>query len=189
MLTLIGYRATGKTTLAKLLAEKLGWDWADADVEIELAAGKSIARIFAEEGEPAFRNLEARVIADLCRRERLVLAAGGGAPLREENRLAMRAAGKVVWLTARPETIHARMSGDTTTAQRRPSLTDRAPLAEIIHVLAAREPIYRDAADFVLDTEGRNTEELTKEILHFLDCKSKNANCKLQNEQKKSRKT
>ena len=59
ILTLIGYRATGKTTLARLLAERLGWDWIDADVEIERRAGKSIARIFAEEGEPAFRDLEA----------------------------------------------------------------------------------------------------------------------------------
>ena len=80
ILTLIGYRATGKTTLAGLLAERLGWDWIDADVEIERRAGKSIACIFAEDGEPAFRDLEAQVIADLCRRDRLVLAAGGGAP-------------------------------------------------------------------------------------------------------------
>ena len=98
LLTLIGYRATGKTTLARLLAERLGWDWIDADVEIERRAGKSIARIFAEQGEPAFRDLEAQVIADLCRRDRLVLAAGGGAPLRPESRRAMREAGKVVWL-------------------------------------------------------------------------------------------
>ena len=90
ILTLIGYRATGKTTLARLLAERLGWDWIDADAEIERRAGKAIARIFAEEGEPAFRDLEAQAIADLCRRDRLVLAAGGGAPLRPESRRAMR---------------------------------------------------------------------------------------------------
>ena len=129
ILTLIGYRATGKTTLARLLAERLGWDWIDADVEIERRAGKSIARIFAEDGEPAFRDLEAQVIADLCRRDRLVLAAGGGAPLRPESRRAMREAGKVVWLTARPETILARMTADATTTARRPNLTDRTPLA------------------------------------------------------------
>ncbi len=79
-LTLIGYRATGKTTLAKLLAERLHWDWIDADAEIERRAGRSIERIFADEGEPAFRDLEAQVIVDLCRRDRLVLAAGGGRP-------------------------------------------------------------------------------------------------------------
>jgi len=94
ILTLIGYRATGKTTLGRLLAQRLGWDWIDADVEIERRADKSIGQIFADDGEPAFRDLEARVIADLCRRDRLVLAAGGGAPLRPESRMAMREAGK-----------------------------------------------------------------------------------------------
>ncbi|MHB8901788.1 MAG: shikimate kinase, partial [Thermoguttaceae bacterium] len=72
-LTLIGYRATGKTTLARLLAERLGWDWIDADVEIERVAGKTIARIFAEDGEPVFRDIEARVIADLTGRSNLVI--------------------------------------------------------------------------------------------------------------------
>src|SRR5208283_10092 len=99
-LVLIGYRATGKTTLARHLAQRLGWDWIDADVEVEQRAGKSIARVFAEDGEPAFRDLEAAVIADLCRKPRLVLAAGGGAPMREESRRSMRQSGHVVWLTA-----------------------------------------------------------------------------------------
>jgi shikimate kinase len=165
ILTLVGYRATGKTTLARFLAERLGWDWIDADVEIEQRADKPIARIFAEDGEPAFRELEARVIADLCLRDRLVLAAGGGAPLRSESRRAMRQAGKVVWLTARPETILARMSADTTTAGRRPNLTDKKPLEEIIALLKAREPVYRQSADWTVDTEGRSPEELAEEIL------------------------
>jgi len=165
LVTLIGYRATGKTTLAKLLAERLGWDWIDADVEIEHRAGKSIAKIFAEEGEPAFRDLEARVIADLCRSEHLVLAAGGGAPLRLESRQAMRQAGQVVWLKARPETIGARMSGDATTASRRPSLTDKNPWDEIVQLLQVREPIYRETAHFAIDTEGKSPTELTVEIL------------------------
>jgi shikimate kinase len=168
-LTLIGYRATGKTTLARLLAERLGWDWIDADVEIEQRAGKSIARIFAEDGEPAFRDLEARVVAELLKRDRLVLAAGGGAPMRPETRRAMREAGKVVWLTARPETIHARMSGDATTAGRRPSLTDRSALDEIVHLLAKREPIYRETADLEVDTENQTPEELAAEILRRLN--------------------
>lgn len=168
ILTLIGYRATGKTTLARLLAERLGWDWIDADVEIEHRAGKSIARIFAEDGEPAFRDLEALVIADLCRRDRLVLAAGGGAPLRPESRLAMRQAGNVVWLTAQPETIWARMSGDATTAGRRPNLTDKSPLDEITQLLRTREPIYQETAHFVVDTEGKTTTELLETIMERL---------------------
>jgi shikimate kinase len=168
LLTLIGYRATGKTTLARLLAARLGWDWIDADVEIERRAGTTIARIFAEQGEPAFRDLEAQVIADLCGRQRLVLAAGGGAPLRPESRQAMRAAGKVVLLTARPQTILARMSGDATTAARRPDLTDKDPLEEIVHLLAARTPIYQETADLTVDTEGKTPEQLTAEIVERL---------------------
>ncbi len=167
-LTLIGYRATGKTTLARLLAERLTWEWVDADVEIEQRAGKPIARIFAEDGEPAFRDIEAQVIADLCQKEELVLAAGGGAPLREASRAAMRAAGKVVWLRAEPETILARMSGDATTAGRRPHLTDRGPLDEIIQLMTRREPIYGEAADFQVDTEGKTPEQLVDEILRQL---------------------
>ena len=167
-LILIGYRATGKTTLARLLSERLGWEWIDADVEIERRAGKSIARIFAEDGEPAFRDLEAQVIADLCRRDRLVLGAGGGAPLREESRRAMRDGGNVVWLVARPETILARMSADATTPGRRPNLTDRDPLEEIVHLLKQREPIYRESAHLVVDTEGKTPERLAGEILKRL---------------------
>ena len=165
ILTLIGYRATGKTTLARLLAERLGWDWIDADVEIERRAGKSIARIFAEQGEPAFRDLEARVIADLCRRDRLVVAAGGGAPLRSESRRAMRKAGRVVWLSARPETILARMSSDATTTTRRPDLTDKNPLEEIIHLLEVRTPIYQKSAHLWVDTDGRTPDEMVEEII------------------------
>ena len=168
LLILIGYRATGKTTLARLLASRLNCEWIDADVEIERRSGKSIAQIFAEDGEPAFRDLEAEVIADLCRRERLVLAAGGGAPLREETRHVMRRNGTVVWLLAEPETILSRMSADATTAGRRPNLTERGPLQEIVELLVAREPIYRESAHFVVDTEGRTPEQLTDEILERL---------------------
>jgi len=164
-LVLIGYRATGKTTLARLLAEQLGWEWIDADVEIERRAGKSIARIFAEDGEPAFRDLEAEVIADLCRRRQLVLAAGGGAPMRPESRRAMRASGKVVWLKALPETILARMSADATTAGRRPDLTDKGGLEEILQLLARREPVYRQSAHLEVDTEGKSPETIAAEIL------------------------
>lgn len=171
-LILIGYRATGKTTLAALLASRLGWDWIDADVVIEQRAGKSISRIFAEDGEPAFRDLEAQVIADLSGRDRLVLATGGGAPMRAESLQAMRRGGKVVWLKARPETILARMSGDQTTAARRPNLTEKGPLDEIMHLLSVREPIYRESADLEVDTESKTLAELADEILDRLDFKA-----------------
>lgn len=167
-LTLIGYRATGKTTIARLLAERLGWEWIDADVEIERRAGKSIARIFAEDGEPAFRDIEVEVTRDLCHKPRLVLAAGGGAPLRAENREAMGAGGTVVWLRALPETIHRRMTGDATTAGRRPDLTAQGGLDEIVELLARRTPIYQQTADFAVDTEGKTPERIAAEILERL---------------------
>lgn len=168
-LVLIGYRATGKTSLARLLAARLGWDWIDVDVEVERRAGKSIARIFAEDGEPAFRDLEAQVTAELLRGERLVLASGGGAPLRPETRRAMRQSARVVWLEARPETIYRRMGGDATTASRRPDLTKQGGMEEICELLARREPIYRQTAHLRVDTEGKDLEQVAGEILDRLD--------------------
>ena len=168
-LVLIGYRATGKTSLARLLAERLGWDWIDADVEVERRAGKSIARIFAEDGEPAFRDLEARVTADLLESDRLVLASGGGAPMRPETRQVMRACARVVWLEALPETIHRRMGGDATTAARRPDLTKQGGMEEIVELLARREPIYRQTAHLQVDTEGKDLQQVAGEILDRLN--------------------
>ncbi|MBN2295957.1 MAG: shikimate kinase [Pirellulales bacterium] len=167
-ITLIGYRATGKTTLARLLSERLGWNWIDADVVIENRAGKTIAEIFAEDGEPVFRDLEADVTLELCMQDNLVLAAGGGAPLRPESRQAMRDSGHVVWLQAKPETVLARMTGDATTAQRRPDLTNKSALEEIVHLMDEREAIYRETAHIEVDTESKTPEQLVDEIFQRL---------------------
>jgi len=167
-LTLIGYRATGKTTLAKLLAAELGCDWADSDEEIERRTGKDIAQLFAAQGEEAFRRLEISVIAELCRRDRLVLAAGGGAPLRAENRQAIRQAGKVVCLTARPETILARMAADPRNRQLRPRLTAKEPAEEIVQLLQFRTPIYRALADVVVATDELDPPTLVRHIIKEL---------------------
>jgi len=167
-IVLIGYRATGKSTVARLLAQRLGWQWVDLDVEIERQAGKSIAQIFAEDGEPVFRDWESRVVSEFCGRSGWVIAAGGGAPLRAENRKVMRANGRVVWLTASPETIHRRMTTDPTTGARRPNLTSQGGIAEIIELLSKREPIYRETADWVVDTEGKSPDAVVQEILDHL---------------------
>ena len=89
-LSLIGYRGVGKTTIAALLAEHLGWPWLDADQELERRAGRTIADIFAADGEEAFRDLETEIAADLSQRTKTVLAWGGGVILREENRRCIR---------------------------------------------------------------------------------------------------
>lgn len=167
-IALIGYRGTGKTTVAQQLALRLGWDWVDADVEIELRAGKSIAAIFADDGEQGFRDLESAVVADLCGRERCVLALGGGAILREANQHAIARCGAVVWLTASVETLVARMAGDATTSARRPNLTNAGGRQEVEQLLAARAPIYRACATLEVDTEGKAPAEIAGEIIAAL---------------------
>ena len=167
-IALIGYRGTGKSVVARQLALRLGWDWIDADVEIELRAGKSIAAIFADDGEPAFRDLEQAVSADLIGRDRAVLALGGGAVLRPANRVALGQAGCVVWLTAAPETIARRLAADAATASRRPNLTTEGGLAEIRQLLDRRRPLYRACCQLEIDTEDKTPAEVATEILAHL---------------------
>jgi shikimate kinase len=167
-IALIGYRGTGKTTIAQRLAGSLGWDWVDADVEVELRAGKSIAAIFADDGEPAFRDLEAAVVAELCGRTRTVIALGGGAILREENRRAIGGCGAVVWLRASVDAIEQRMAADPATSARRPNLTPAGGRVEIERVLTERTPHYRACATLVVDSDGKDPAEISGEILAAL---------------------
>lgn len=166
---LIGYRGTGKTSVAELLAARLGWAWLDADVELERQAGRTIAEIFAAEGEGAFRDLESQVLRELCQRDQIVLGVGGGGVLREENRAVLQASGRVVWLQASPEAIYQRIQQDPTTASRRPNLTSMGGLAEVERLLEVRTPIYRQAAHLAVDTEGKSPAEVADEILARLD--------------------
>jgi shikimate kinase len=165
---LIGYRGTGKTTIAQRLAARLGWDWIDADAEVELKAGKSIASIFADDGEAAFRDLESAVVHELCRRTRVVLALGGGAVGREANRAAIARCGAVVWLQASPATLEKRIAGDSTTRARRPNLTHLGGREEIERLLAGRTPHYRGCATLEVDTEDKPPGEIVEEILAAL---------------------
>jgi shikimate kinase len=164
-LVLIGYRGTGKSTVAQRLALALGWDWVDADVELELRAGRSIAAIFVEQGEPAFRDLESQVLADLAAGDRRVIAAGGGVILRPENRGILKRLGPVVWLQADADTIAQRVAADDTTLDRRPNLTVDGGRAEIEQLLAARAPLYAQCADFSIETSGRTPDEIAAEVL------------------------
>jgi shikimate kinase len=165
---LIGYRGTGKSTVAALLAGRLGWQSIDADLEVERGAGKSIAAIFAEEGEPAFRDLETEVVAVLAQQKNAVIALGGGAILRADSRAAIRGAGRVVWLTAEVDTIESRLAADETTSQRRPNLTAAGGRAEIELLLAEREPRYRECATLLVATDGKTSDEVADEIMDQL---------------------
>lgn len=166
VVTLIGYRATGKTTVAPALAARLGWTFVDADQEIERVAGQSIKEIFAAEGEPGFRARERAELDRLLQSSRLVLSAGGGAVLNPETRAQMRQSGPVVWLQASVDTIVARMQGDAATASRRPALTDATdPRVEVARLLAVREPLYAGTATIVVPTEGRTVADIVETIL------------------------
>jgi len=165
---LVGYRGTGKSTVARLLAHHLRWSWLDADDVIEKKAGMSIRQLFEVEGEAGFRRRESAVLEELCGLSRHVVATGGGVVLSGANRKRLRAAGRVVWLTADAQTIRRRLEKDRTTSERRPVLTVGG-LAEIKELLRAREPLYRAVADVTVDTCGRTPEQVAHALCHSLN--------------------
>jgi shikimate kinase len=165
---LVGYRGTGKTTIAPLLAEKLGWHWVDADRALEHRYGKTIRLIFAEEGEAGFRDKEELLLGELCRKSPQVIATGGGVVLREANRRCLNEPGRaVVWLTADGTTISERLQGDPATAAQRPDLSIGG-LTEIEEMLRVRSPLYQAVAHCTVDTVGRSPAEIVATILEHL---------------------
>jgi shikimate kinase len=165
-ITLIGYRGTGKSTVAAGLARRLGCGWADADAVLEERVGCTIAAIVRDRGEPAFRDVESAVLGDLLARDDLVLATGGGVVLRAENRRLLVERGRpVVWLQAPADVIRARLAADPTTRDRRPALAGGDPLAEVEGALLAREPLYRECADLAVDAATADPEEIAARIL------------------------
>ena len=168
---LIGYRGSGKTSVGKLLAERLERPWVDCDDLIEAAAGMTIRDIFAAEGESGFRDREQAVIAQLvseadCRP--LVVSLGGGAILREANRNAICRSGRRVWLVAAPETLVARMRADKATADRRPALSALNDYEEVVALVEARRPLYSAVAEKIVDTDTLSVEAITDDIADWL---------------------
>lgn len=165
---LIGYRGTGKSSIAGKLAARLGWNWIDADEELERRAQQTIAEIFAKDGEAYFRKLEAALLAELVQKPDAVLALGGGVVLLQQNRDVLREVGCVVWLQAQPETLLARIAGDPSTATRRPQLSTHGGRAEIEQLLAQRTPWYRECASLVMNTDGRDLDSVVDDIFEQL---------------------
>ncbi len=168
--TLIGYRGTGKSTVAAALAQRLGCPWWDADVELERVVGTSIASFVRERGEAKFRDQESVVLEELLAKPDGVLATGGGVILRPGNRERLREQGGcVVWLTAPGPILRRRLAADPTTASRRPGLSGADPLAEIDAALSTREPLYRECAGVVIDTSQASPEEVIEAIFRGLE--------------------
>src|SRR4029079_9769218 len=142
---LIGYRGSGKTTVAAALAERLRWNWIDADAELERKQGRSIKQIFAEEGEPAFRKYEASILEEIASGDRQFVASGGGVVLKETNRMLLKKRGTVVWLKAAAEVLFERIRSDVTTAQRRPNLTAQGGISQISTPPGAPQRLIRNA--------------------------------------------
>lgn len=160
---LTGPMGSGKTSVGRLLSARLGYRFLDLDALIVEQAGKSINRIFAEEGEPAFRDCETAALAALQGAQGVVLSTGGGAVVREVNRALLHATGLVVNLRASTAELATRLAR----AVDRPLLQGDEPLTQRIErITQEREPFYADA-DIRIDTTGKTLEDVAAEILVF----------------------
>ncbi|MBU1172484.1 MAG: shikimate kinase [Proteobacteria bacterium] len=163
---LTGYRCTGKTSIGKMLAGKMAFDFVDADEWLVNDAGMSVARIVEQFGWDDFRNRESAILKKISAGKNQVVATGGGVILRDNNRSIMKETGTVVWLKASVSTIAARMDGDEKTQGQRPGLTDKGAILEIEETLIKRIPMYKQAMDFSVDTDGKDLDDICHVILN-----------------------
>ena len=165
LLFLIGYRGSGKTTTARLLADRLGWAWLDADAVLEARANRSIRQIFLNEGETSFRDQEAAILRELCKLMDHVIATGGGVILREENRTCLKQ-GTVIWLQAEADVLWNRLQTDAVSREQRPNLA-QGGLAEIQELLKVRTPLYEACSDYTVDA-SQTPEQIADAIVSWL---------------------
>ena len=160
-LFLIGFMGTGKSTIAKFLNRNYGMEMLDMDEAIEESEGMAISDIFKEKGESYFRDLETELILQLKEKENTVISCGGGVVLRPENVQGMKESGKVIVLTASPETILERVSRN----DKRPLLNGHKNIEDISKMMEDRRPRYEVAADVVINVDGKSVEDICKEIM------------------------
>lgn len=164
-LVLVGMMGAGKTTVGRLLARRLKRAFHDSDEEIERRCGVRIPVIFDIEGEAGFRAREQQAIADLCALGDAVIATGGGAVLAEENRRRLAGCGTVVYLHARPAQLWHRVRHD----RNRPLLATPEPQKRLQELYDARDPLYREVADIVVDTGRQSVQALARDLLARLE--------------------
>ncbi len=168
-IVLIGLRGSGKTTVGRAIAARLGCCFVDTDTRIAEQTGLSIAELFAAEGEPGFRRHEREVIEQVAREAPGVISVGGGAVLDAENVKRLRATGKIVWLTAPPQVLWERVSSDSGSVETRPALTNHSGLKELEYLADHRAACYAEAADITVDTAGKAPETIAGEVLMQVD--------------------
>lgn len=170
ILFLIGYRATGKTTIGRRLADRWNCRWIDTDAEIEKFSQRTIPEIFTEDGEPGFRQIEQKVIAlmvDAIRRhDDAVISLGGGAVLADETRHLIARRGKCVWLNAPVECLVQRIESSQSQTPR-PALTSQSAADEVSLVMEQRTPVYSDCADYTIDTSQLSVEQTVEQIAQW----------------------
>ena len=158
---LIGFMGAGKSTVARELVEKLGFPLIEMDEQIVKEQGMPIRAIFETKGEAYFRDLETKLIRSLGGQEPTVVSCGGGVAMRQENVDSMKESGKVVFLTATPQTIYGRVKDSSD----RPILNGHMNVDYIAGLMEKRRPMYEKAADIVVATDGKTKEEIAGEIV------------------------
>lgn len=161
---LTGFMGTGKSTLGRRLAQRLGYAFVDTDDQIEERCGCTIAAIFADRGEAWFRQQEEALVRDLAGRQGLVIATGGGLVMNPDNVAALQASGRIICLSATPSEILARVGRQQ---QVRPLLQGENPLADIHQLLEQRQQVYRQFPQLV--TTGRSIDQLVDDLLGLLE--------------------
>ena len=164
-LFLIGYRCTGKSSVGRRLSPILGQEFVDTDSAIVSEAGISIRKIVDKHGWQYFRRLEHNALQQVCSEDRQVVATGGGIVLDAANVELMKEGGKIIWLRAAPDTIKGRMVQDQASQGFRPALTSKDSISEIEETLAEREPLYRQAMNFAVDTDHRGIDDICDVII------------------------
>jgi shikimate kinase len=168
-IALIGFRATGKSTVGKILARRLGRQFLDMDQRLASEAGRDIAAWVKQDGWDSFRRAESALLKLISLQKDLVVATGGGVVLDPQSRRVLLENFFTVWLKATPETIYARLSSDPGSTLTRPSLSELPVEEEIEKVLLQREPLYSQVAGAEIDTEGKRTIRIADEIEFILN--------------------
>lgn len=165
---LVGFRGSGKSTVAQILGQILQVTHWDTDQIVAAESGMTIAEIFRQYDETEFRNRETKVIERLCGTSPAIISLGGGAILRNNNRTLISQSGNVVWLQADPKEIFERIRADDQSLKQRPNLTELSPFEEICQLMEEREPLYHDVADAQVRTDRKPPMQVANEIALWL---------------------